>query len=153
MHDLRPAVVVRVRRLAHAEGVALPSYASAGAAGADVCSAEPGPVRVAPGERVALSTGLELEVPEGWELQVRPRSGLAWRQGLTVVNAPGTIDSDFRGEVKVLLVNLGRQPVTVHRGDRVAQLVLAPVTRAEFLPSQELSTTDRGAGGFGSTGR
>ena len=102
--------------------------------------------------RAAVATGLEVEIPEGWELQVRPRSGLAWRHGLTVVNAPGTIDSDYRGEVRVLVVNLGAAPVTVARGERIAQLVLAPVTRAEFVPVDTLSATDRGAGGFGSTG-
>lgn len=133
-------------------GVALPEYASAGAAGADVCSAEPGPVTLAPGQRMAVATGLEVEIPAGWELQVRPRSGLAWRKGLTVINAPGTIDSDYRGEVKVLLVNLGAESVTIARGDRVAQLVLAPVIRAEFVEADQLSATDRGAGGFGSTG-
>jgi dUTP pyrophosphatase len=101
---------------------------------------------------MAVATGLEVEIPAGWELQVRPRSGLAWRRGLTVVNAPGTIDSDYRGEVKLLLVNLGAEPVTIARGDRVAQLVLAPVTRAEFVEADQLSATDRGAGGFGSTG-
>ena len=100
-----------------------------------------------------MATGLVLEIPEGFEAQVRPRSGLALRHGLTVVNAPGTIDSDYRGEVKVLMVNLGDSPVTIEWGDRVAQLVLAPVTRAEFTEADDLEDTGRGAGGFGSTGR
>jgi dUTP pyrophosphatase len=146
-------VDVKVRRLPHAEGLPLPSYASTGAAGADLCSAERGPVVVAPGERAALATGLVLEIPEGYEAQVRPRSGLALQHGLTVANAPGTIDSDYRGEVKVLLVNLGDQPVIVDRGERIAQLVLAPVTRATFEEAPSLADTDRGGGGFGSTGR
>jgi dUTP pyrophosphatase len=146
-------VEVRVQRLAHAAGLPLPSYASAGAAGADLCSAEVGSVVVAPGQRVAVATGLVIEIPDGFEAQVRPRSGLAARHGLTVVNAPGTIDSDYRGEVKVLLVNLGDESVTVERGDRIAQLVLAPVTRGDFVESEHVNDTARGTGGFGSTGR
>jgi dUTP pyrophosphatase len=146
-------VKVRVQRLERAAGLPLPDYASAGAAGADLCSAEAGAVMIAPGQRVALATGLIIEIPEGFEAQVRPRSGLAARHGLTVVNAPGTIDSDYRGEVKVLLVNLGEEIVTVHRGDRIAQMVVAPVTRVEFVESERVNDTDRGAGGFGSTGR
>lgn len=146
-------VEVRVQRLEHAAGLPLPSYASAGAAGADLCSAEAGAVEIAPGQRVALATGLVIEIPDGFEVQVRPRSGLAARHGLTVVNAPGTIDSDYRGEVKVLLVNLGEERVTVDRGDRIAQMVVAPVTRVEFVESEHVNDTDRGAGGFGSTGR
>jgi dUTP pyrophosphatase len=146
-------VKVRVQRLEHATGLPLPDYASAGAAGADLCSAEAGAVMIAPGQRVALATGLIIEIPDGFEAQVRPRSGLAARHGLTVVNAPGTIDSDYRGEVKVLLVNLGEESVTVHRGDRIAQMVVAPVTRVEFVESERVNDTDRGAGGFGSTGR
>ena len=146
-------VEVRVRRLEHAVGLPLPSYASAGAAGADLCSAEPGSVVIAPGERVALATGLVIELPDGFEAQVRPRSGLAARHGITVANAPGTIDSDYRGEVRVLLVNLGGTDVTVERGDRIAQLVIAPVTRVEFVESRHLDDSGRGTGGFGSTGR
>ena len=110
-------------------------------------------MEIAPGQRVALATGLVIEIPDGFEVQVRPRSGLAARHGLTVVNAPGTIDSDYRGEVKVLLVNLGEERVTVDRGDRIAQMVVAPVTRVEFVESEHVNDTDRGAGGFGSTGR
>lgn len=147
------SVKLRVRRLPGAEGLPLPSYETNGAAGADLRSAEPGPLIIGPGQRAAVSTGLVLGIPDGFEAQVRPRSGLALRHGLTVVNAPGTIDSDYRGEVKVLMVNLGDSPVTIERGDRVAQLVLAPVTRAEFMEADELETTGRGAGGFGSTGR
>ena len=146
-------VTVRVQRLQHAAGLPLPSYASAGAAGADLCSAEAGAVEIAPGQRVALATGLVIEIPDGFEVQVRPRSGLAARHGLTVINAPGTIDSDYRGEVMVLLVNLGEERVTVDRGDRIAQMVVAPVTRVEFVESEHVNDTDRGAGGFGSTGR
>lgn len=144
-------VEVRVRRLPHAVG--LPVYASAGAAGADLHSAEPGPVVLAPGERAAIATGLVVELPAGHEAQIRPRSGLALHQGLTVVNAPGTVDCDFRGEVRVLLVNLGTTPVTVERGDRVAQMVIAPVTRATFVDVDELAASGRGPCGFGSTGR
>ena len=146
-------VKVRVQRLPGAEDLPLPSYQTEGAAGADLRSAENGPLVIGPGDRAAVATGLVLEIPDGYEAQVRPRSGLAVRHGLTVVNAPGTIDSDYRGEVKVLMVNLGRSPVIIERGDRIAQLVLAPVTRAEFCTADELAETGRGAGGFGSTGR
>jgi dUTP pyrophosphatase len=143
---------LRIRRLPHGEGLPLPKYASSGAAGADLCSAEAGTVELPPGDRVAIATGLVLEIPEGYEAQVRPRSGLAIRHGVTVVNGPGTIDSDYRGELKVLLVNLGSERVTVERGDRIAQLVVAPVTRVEFEEVSELAETERGSGGFGSTG-
>ncbi|HSL18442.1 MAG TPA: dUTP diphosphatase [Methylomirabilota bacterium] len=150
MHE---PVTVRVRVLPHGQGLELPTYASAGAAGADLRAAVSEPLVVGPGARVAVPTGLVLEIPEGWEGQVRPRSGLAIRHGLTVVNAPGTIDSDYRGEVRVLLVNLGDEAVRVGRGDRVAQLVLAPVSRADFVLAGDLEATARGADGFGSTGR
>jgi dUTP pyrophosphatase len=145
--------VIRIQVLSHAKGLELPSYASSGAAGADLRAAVDADLEIEPGGRMAVPTGLVMEIPRGWEGQVRPRSGLAIRHGLTVVNAPGTIDSDYRGEVKVLLVNLGDDAVTIHRGDRVAQLVLAPVVRAEFVEVGELEATDRGTGGFGSTGR
>lgn len=145
-------VEVRVRRLPHAHDLGLPEYATEGAAGADLRSAEAGPIEVLPGQRIAVATGLVMEIPQGYEAQVRPRSGLAIRHGLTVVNAPGTIDSDYRGEVKVLMVNLGDMSVVIDRGDRIAQMVIAPVTRAEFAETQETQETDRGAGGFGSTG-
>jgi dUTP pyrophosphatase len=144
--------VIKVLRLVHGEGLPLPSYASEGAAGADLCSAERGTMVVEPGQRVAVATGLVLEIPAGFEAQVRPRSGLAISRGLTVVNAPGTIDSDYRGELKVLLVNLGSEAVSIERGERIAQLVIAPVTRARFVTAKKLSDSERGSGGFGSTG-
>ena len=143
---------VRIRRLEHGHGLELPRYASAGAAGADLCAAVDASLTLAPGERAAVPTGFVVELPPGWEGQVRPRSGLALRHGLTVANAPGTIDSDYRGELKVLLVNHGDAPVEIARGDRVAQLVVAPVAHAVFREADELGATDRGAGGFGSTG-
>ena len=143
---------VRVHRLPHAEGLPLPSYATTGAAGADLCAAVEHEVVIAPGERAAVATGLILEIPAGYEGQVRPRSGLAIRRGLTVVNAPGTIDSDYRGELMVLLVNHGAEPVVIGRGDRIGQLIIAPVSRARFTEADALSASDRGAGGFGSTG-
>ena len=145
-------VSIRVRRLSHAEGLPLPVYATGGAAGADLCAAVDGEITIESGAREAVPTGLILEIPDGFEAQVRPRSGLAIRQGLTIVNAPGTIDSDYRGELKVVMVNLGAETVIIARGDRIAQMVIAPVTRAEFVEADELTSSDRGAGGFGSTG-
>ena len=145
-------VEVRIVRLPHAESLPLPVYATGGSAGADLCAAVDGEIVIAPGAREAVPTGLVLEIPDGFEGQVRPRSGLAIRQGLTIVNAPGTIDSDYRGELKVLLINLGSDPVVITRGDRVAQLVIAPVTRAAFVETEDLTSSERGAGGFGSTG-
>ena len=133
------------------EALPLPSYATPGAAGADVRACLTEPLTLAPGARAAVPTGLRLGIPEGFEVQVRPRSGLALRHGLTVANAPGTIDSDYRGEVKVLLVNLGSEPVRIAHGDRIAQLVVAPVVRASFAEGA-LDETPRGDGGFGSTG-
>lgn len=147
------APTIRIQRLPHSAGLELPNYASTGAAGADLRAAVEVDLVLAPSERAAVPTGLILEIPSGWEGQVRPRSGLAIRHGLTVVNAPGTIDSDYRGEVKILLVNLGAEAVTIHRGDRVAQLILAPVVQVELVEAENLQDTDRGAGGFGSTGR
>lgn len=145
---------MRVGRLAHGADLPLPSYQSEGAAGLDVMAAVAvdEPVRLAPGARALVPTGLRLELPAGFEAQVRPRSGLALRQGLTVLNSPGTIDADYRGEVQVLLVNLGDAPVLIQRGDRIAQLVIAPVVRAQLEVAASLSDTGRGAGGFGSTG-
>jgi dUTP pyrophosphatase len=143
---------VRIRRLEHGHGLELPRYASDGAAGADLCAAVDASLILSPGARAAVPTGLVVELPPGWEGQVRPRSGLALRDGLTVANAPGTIDSDYRGELKVLLVNLGDRPVEIARGDRIAQLVVAPVAQAVFREADELGATDRGSGGFGSTG-
>jgi dUTP pyrophosphatase len=131
----------------------LPGYASNQAAGMDVAAAVEGTVTIDPGDIVLIGTGFAVALPYGYELQVRPRSGLAVKHGVTVVNAPGTIDADYRGEIKVGLINLGRHPYTIHRGDRIAQLVLAPVCRMELLPVASLSDTDRGRGGFGHTGR
>jgi len=145
-------VRVRVRRLEGDRDLPLPESASDGAAGLDLRAAVPKEVTLAPLERVRIPTGLALEIPRGYEGQVRPRSGLALRHGITLVNSPGTVDSDYRGEVAVLLVNLGSQPYTVRRGDRIAQLVLAPVSRVVLVEAEELSDTGRGGGGFGSTG-
>ncbi len=143
-------VSVRVSRLPHGEGLDLPRYATSGAAGMDVVAAES--VILAPGARHAVATGLALAIPAGYEVQVRPRSGLALKHGITVPNTPGTIDSDYRGELKVILINHGAEPFAIARGDRVAQLVLAPVTRAGWVEVTELDATARGDGGFGSTG-
>ncbi len=151
-YDLPVTVEVRIRRLPHAEGLPLPAYATDGAAGADLCAAVDEELIIRPGERAAVPTGLVLEIPGGHEGQVRPRSGLAIRAGLTIVNAPGTIDSDYRGELKVLMINLGSDPVSINRGERIAQLLIAPVTRASFVESKALSVSERGDGGFGSTG-
>lgn len=144
------AVPVMVKRLEHGQGLDLPIYATTGAAGMDVVSAED--VTIAPGARHAVATGLALAIPPGFEVQVRPRSGLALKHGITVPNTPGTIDSDYRGELKVILINLGADAFDIRRGDRVAQLVLAPVVQAGWLEVDELDETVRGAGGFGSTG-
>ncbi len=143
---------VPVRRLAHGQGLGLPAYQTAQAAGLDLPAAVEAPLTIAPGAIVLVPTGLSLAIPSGHEGQVRPRSGLAVKHGLTVVNAPGTIDADYRGEVKVALINLGPDPVTIQRGDRVAQLVIAPVTRVELAEVPELPASQRGAGGFGHTG-
>jgi len=144
------SVKVEVKRLPHGAGLALPAYATAGAAGMDVVSAED--VTLAPGARHAVATGLALAIPAGFEIQVRPRSGLALKHGITVPNTPGTIDSDYRGELKVILINHGAERFAIQRGDRVAQLVLAPVVQAAWDEVAELDATERGAGGFGSTG-
>ena len=149
MHS-QNSVPVCVKRLPHGEGLELPAYATQGAAGMDVLAAED--VVLAPGARHAVATGLALAIPPGFEIQVRPRSGLALKHGITVPNTPGTIDSDYRGELKVILINHGSEPFAVRRGDRVAQLVLAPVTQATWLEVDELDETVRGEGGFGSTG-
>ena len=143
-------VRIAVARLPHGQGLPLPAYASAGAAGMDVVAAEM--LDLAPGARAAVATGLTLAIPDGYEVQVRPRSGLALKHGLTVANAPGTIDSDYRGELKVILINLGAEAVVIERGMRIAQLVVAPVVRARFDEVASLDTTARGSGGFGSTG-
>lgn len=149
MHS--PAEVpVMVKVLPHGQGLDLPAYATEGAAGMDVVSAQD--VTLAPGARQAVETGLSIAIPAGYEVQVRPRSGLALKHGVTVANAPGTIDSDYRGELKVILINLGSAAFDIRRGDRVAQLVLAPVTRAAWVAVDQLEETARGEGGFGSTG-
>ena len=142
---------IAITRLPHGEGLPLPSYASDGAAGLDVVAAED--FRLAPGARHAVATGFAIAIPPGYEVQVRPRSGLALKHGITCLNTPGTIDCDYRGEVKVILANLGTEPFEVKRGERIAQLVPAPVLRAEFVEVENLDETSRGAGGFGSTGR
>jgi dUTP pyrophosphatase len=144
-------ITIRLKRLPHGDGLPLPAYATAHAAGMDVVSAED--VILAPGARHAVATGFAIAIPEGYEVQVRPRSGLALKHGITCLNTPGTIDADYRGEVKVILANLGHEPFAVRRGERIAQLVPAAVQRAAFTQVQELDETVRGAGGFGSTGR
>ena len=145
---------VRIRRLPHGADLPLPSYQSALAAGLDLIAALPAeaPLTLAPGARALVPTGIAVALPPGIEAQVRPRSGLAMRHGLTILNAPGTIDADYRGEVQVLLVNLGSEAVTIARGERIAQLVIAPVVRAALREVDRLDETPRGAGGFGSTG-
>lgn len=143
---------ISVVRLADGDGLDLPAYMSPGAAGADVFAAVAEELVLAPGGRALVPTGFALEIPPGYEVQVRPRSGLAVKHGVTVLNAPGTIDSDYRGHVQVLLVNLGTEPFVVRRGERIAQLVAAPVTRADYREVAVLAETARGAGGFGSTG-
>jgi len=145
--------IVRVKQLDHAAGLPLPCYESALAAGADICAALPdGPVELAPLQRAAVPTGLILAIPPTMEAQIRPRSGLALRHGLGLVNAPGTIDADFRGEVKILLINLGSAPIIIEHGMRIAQMVFADVTKVSFSPAEQLDDTARGSGGFGSTG-
>lgn len=148
------AVTVRMVQLPHGRGLELPRYETAGAAGLDLRAAVPEdePIVLRPGARIAVPTGLAVELPHDVEGQVRPRSGLALNRGVTVLNAPGTIDSDYRGEVRVILINLGSDPVTIARGDRIAQLVVAPVTRAAVIAVDALTTTTRDIGGFGSTG-
>jgi dUTP pyrophosphatase len=147
-----PAVSVAVTKLPHAENLDLPAYATEHAAGMDLCAAVQGDVILHPGERKLIPTGLTIALPEGYEAQVRPRSGLALKNGVTVLNSPGTIDADYRGEVQVILANLGNQAFTVTRGMRVAQLVVASYGRVEWQETKQLSTTARGTGGFGSTG-
>ena len=149
------AVPVQVMRLDHAKDLPLPAYESAGAAGMDLRAAPPQeePIVLRPGSRTMVPTGLCIAVPEGFEAQVRPRSGLAIRAGVTCLNTPGTVDADYRGEVKVILANLGEEDFVIRRGDRIAQLVICPVARAEWRESESLEETVRSAGGFGSTGR
>ncbi len=151
-NDIRPTV--KLLRLAHGEGIPLPSYETAGAAGMDLRAAvaEGAPMTLVPGQRALVPTGFIMEIPERFEAQIRPRSGLAFKNGVTCLNTPGTIDSDYRGEVKVLLVNLGDEIFEILRGMRIAQMVIAPVTQVLVTEVAETSTTVRGAGGFGSTG-
>ena len=148
-------MLLGVMRLPHAHDLALPAYETSGAAGLDLRAALPAeaPMRLLPGERALVPTGLVLEIPEGHEGQVRARSGRALREGLGLVNAPGTIDSDYRGEVSVLVINLGQQPIVISRGDRIAQLVISPIARVSVIERAEVIATDRSSGGFGSTGR
>jgi dUTP pyrophosphatase len=146
------ALAVALQILPHGRNLPLPSYATAGSAGVDLAAAVDAALVLAPGERVAVPTGVAVALPEGWEGQVRPRSGLALKHGITVLNSPGTIDADYRGEIRVILANLGNLPVTIARGERIAQLVIAPVGRAAWQVVADLPQTSRGAGGFGSTG-
>ena len=148
-------VKVDIQQLPHGDGLALPAYQSAHAAGLDLLAAVPedAPVMLAPGKHALIPTGLTIALPQGYEAQVRPRSGLAAKHGITVLNSPGTVDADYRGEVCVLLINHGDQPFPIRRGERIAQMVIAEVARVELVPVTSLSATDRGSGGFGSTGR
>ncbi|SEG44207.1 dUTP diphosphatase [Bosea lathyri] len=145
-------VDIPLLRLPHGADLPLPAYESTGAAGMDLRAAVDAPLVLPPGGRALVPTGLALQLPEGFEAQVRPRSGLAAKHGVTVLNAPGTVDSDYRGEVKVILINHGQEPFTIGRGDRIAQMVIAPVTRGVFVEVDALDQTTRGEGGFGSTG-
>ena len=148
-------VQVRIRRLPHAEGLPLPAYETVGSAGMDLRAAVPedAPRTLSPGERALIPTGLAIALPQGFEAQVRPRSGLALKHGITCLNSPGTVDSDYRGELAVILVNHGQEPFTIRRGERIAQVVIAPVVQAAWDEADTLDDTARGAGGFGSTGR
>jgi dUTP diphosphatase len=145
-------LTVPVQILPHGQGLPLPGYATEESAGVDLCAAIEIPLTLAPGERSAVPTGIALALPPGWEGQVRPRSGLALKYGIAVLNSPGTIDADYRGEIRVILANLGAAPVTIARGERIAQLVVAPISRVAWQIAAELPPTGRGAGGFGSTG-
>ena len=146
-------VQLKLKRLPHGEGLPVPAYQTEHAAGADVHAALDGPVLLQQGKHALIPTGFCYEIPPGYEMQVRPRSGLAFKHGVTVLNAPGTIDADYRGELKVLLINHGPEPFEIQRGERIAQIIIAPVSHAEFAEVEELSDTTRGEGGFGSTGK
>lgn len=147
--------VLRIQRLPHAEGLALPAYETAGSAGMDLRAAvaEDAPITLEPGARALVPTGLKIALEQGWEAQIRPRSGLALKHGISAPNTPGTIDSDYRGEVGVILINLGQEPFVIRRGERIAQMVIAAVAQACVVEVESLDDTVRGAGGFGSTGR
>jgi dUTP pyrophosphatase len=148
-------VEIEIRQLPHGEGLPLPAYQSAHAAGLDLLAAVPenAPVVLTPGESAMVPTGLSIALPDGFEAQVRPRSGLAAKHGVTVLNAPGTVDADYRGEISVILINHGSTPFTIRRGERIAQMIIASVARAELVPVATLPSSERGSGGFGSTGR
>lgn len=148
-------IIIEVKRLPHSDGLPLPNYQSAQAAGLDLLAAvaEAAPVTLAPGTRALIPTGLAIALPPGLEAQVRPRSGLALKHGITVLNSPGTIDADYRGEISVILINLGDQPFAIRRGERIAQLIVSPVHRAQLSVAVALAETSRNTGGFGSTGR
>ncbi|MBI3783639.1 MAG: dUTP diphosphatase [Deltaproteobacteria bacterium] len=146
-------IVIPVKRLRHnADPLPLPRYMTPGAAGMDLLADVDAAVELTPGARSLIPTGLAVEIPHGFEAQVRPRSGLALKHGVTLLNTPGTIDSDYRGEIQVLMINLGQQPFTIRRGDRIAQMIVAPLVRVEWREVDDLATSDRGAGGFGHTG-
>jgi dUTP pyrophosphatase len=149
------SIKIDIRLLPHGEGLALPAYQSAHAAGLDLFAAVPedAPVTLAPGKYALIPTGLTIALPAGYEAQIRPRSGLAAKHGVTVLNAPGTVDADYRGEISVSLINHGDMPFQIRRGERIAQMVIASVVRAQLIPVAALSATERGSGGFGSTGR
>ena len=143
--------IISIKCIAN-NGAVVPEYKTAGAAGADICALLSEPITIASGKTAIVQTGLFFEIPEGYEVQVRPRSGLAAKNSVTVLNSPGTIDSDYRGEIKVILINLGEKDFVINSGDRIAQIVINPVTQATFQITDELSSTERGTGGFGSTG-
>jgi len=148
----RLSPIIKIKRLANGAGIDLPAYATSGAAGMDICAANDADIMLEAGERCAVPTGFAMAIPDGFEAQIRPRSGLALKHGISIANAPGTIDSDYRGEIAVIIINLGSAPFTIARGMRIAQMVIAPVTRGQFTEVDELDGSDRGVGGFGSTG-
>lgn len=151
MKKMEP-IEIYFQRLAHSDGLPLPAYQTTESAGMDIYSANSQPIELLPGKRLLIPTGFKMAMPRGYEAQIRPRSGLAYKHGITMLNSPGTIDSDYRGEVKVLAVNLGDQPFIINRGERIAQMVIAPVLNISTLEVDQLPETDRGSGGFGSTG-
>lgn len=153
MPETRSPLQVSLRRLPHGRGLPLPGYASEAAAGIDLLAAVSDPVDLAPGQRKLIPTGISIALPDGYEAQVRPRSGLALKHGVTLLNSPGTIDADYRGEIGVIMINLGETPFAIARGDRIAQLVLAPVARLAWKETEALPDSPRGGRGFGSTGR